>query len=234
MCYLPPLTMKILVINPNSDPDMTELIRRSAEDFAGGEFEVESKSNPSGPEFIDSYWDELACGPGLIQLVKENEDQVDGFVIACQDDPNLDAIKELASKPVVGIAEASMKIASMLGHRFSIISTSISSIPNHEVQARKYHVDPVLASVRAPGEELKDKSDEEKFMDCARAAIEEDRAEVIVLGCAGLADLAKRMQGQLGVPVLDGVVCGLIIARGLVRCGFSTSKIGRYSGPHLD
>jgi allantoin racemase len=223
--------MKILVINPNSDPDMTELIRKSAEDFAKGEFEVICKSNPTGPKFIDSYWDEVVCAPGVLQLVKENQADVDAVVIACQDDPNLDAVKEFASKPVVGIAEASMKIASMLGHRFSIISTSIPSVPNHEVQARKYHVDTALASVRAPGGEQKDKSDEEKFMACARTAIEEDRAEVIVLGCAGLADLAKRMQEKLGVPVLDGVVCGLIIARGLVQCGISTSKIGRYSGP---
>jgi allantoin racemase len=224
--------MKILVVNPNSDPHMTELIRKSAEDFARGELEIVCRLNPTGPKFIDSYWDEVVCAPGILELVKENQDEVDAIVVACQDDPNLDAVKEFSSKPVVGIAEASMKIASMLGHRFSIISTSIPSIPNHEVQARKYHLDSVLASVRAPGDELDGRSDEEKYLSCARAAIEEDRAEVIVLGCAGLADLAKRMQDELGVPVLDGVVCGLIIARGLAQCGISTSKIGRYSGPH--
>ena len=224
--------MKILVINPNSDARMTELIRQSAEDFANGDFEVICKSNPTGPEFIDSYRDEVECASGMIQLVKEHEAKVDGFVIACQDDPNLDMIKELTAKPVVGIAEASMKIASMLGHRFSIISTSIPSIPNHEIQARKYHVDGSLASVRAPGDEMKDWTHEEKYMTCARAAIEEDLAEVIVLGCAGMADLARHMQETLGVPVIDGVACGLIIARGLIRYGVTTSRIGRYSGPH--
>lgn len=223
--------MKILVINPNSDAQMTELICQSAEDFAAGDFEIICKSNPTGTEFIDSYWDEAECARGMIQLVKEREDEVDGFVIACQDDPNLDMMKELTTKPVVGIAEASMKIASMLGHRFSIISTSIPSIPNHEVQARKYHVAGSLASVRAPSDEMKDLTSEEKYMACARSAIEEDLAEVIVLGCAGMADLAKRMQKELGVPVLDGVACGLIIARGLIRYGVSTSRIGRYSGP---
>ncbi len=220
--------MKILVINPNSDPVMTDVIRKTAEQFAGGEFEVICKHTPGAPSFIDSYKDESRIAPGMIRLLTEHESEVDGFVIACQDDPNLDVMKELTPKPVVGIAEASMKIASMLGHRFSIVSTSRPSIPNHEVLARKYHLQDALTSVRAPGDEVKNLSEEEKFTATARAAIEEDMAEVIVLGCAGMADLAKRMQENLGVPVLDPVVCGLIIARGLIQVGVGTSKIGRY------
>ena len=66
-------------------------------------------------------------------------------------------------------------------------------------------------------------------MQAARAAVEEDMAEVIVLGCAGMAGLDKRIQEALGVPVLDGVICALIIAEGLVRYGVSTSKIRRYN-----
>jgi allantoin racemase len=220
--------MKILIINPNSDPEMTAVIRKTAEQFAGGELEVVCKATPGAPSFIDSYRDETETAPGMIRLLKEHENEFDGFVIACQDDPNLDVMKELTPKPVVGIAEASMKIASILGHRFSIISTSRTSIPNHEVLARKYHLQDALASVRAPGDDTKNLSEEEKFTAAATAAIEDDMAEVIVLGCAGMADLSKRMQENLGVPVLDGVVCGLIIARGLIQVGVGTSKVGRY------
>ncbi len=72
-------------------------------------------------------------------------------------------------------------------------------------------------------------SDEEKYLQTARLAIEEDRAEVIVLGCAAMTGLDKPLQKKLGVPVLDGIVCALIIASGLVQYGVSISKIRRYN-----
>jgi allantoin racemase len=154
---------------------------------------------------------------------------VDAFVVACHSDPNLDAMKEITAKPVVGIGEASMKLASMLGHRFSVISTLEHSIPNKEALVRKYQLEGMLASVRAPGPELAEASDEEKVLQAARMALEEDMAEVIVLGCAGLGNLDKRLAAELGAPALDGVVCALIVATGLVRYGVSTSKVRRYN-----
>jgi allantoin racemase len=72
-------------------------------------------------------------------------------------------------------------------------------------------------------------SDEERYFLAAQSAINEDMAEVIVLGCAGMAGLDKRLQERLGAPVLDGIACALIIASGLVKYGVSTSKIGRYN-----
>ncbi len=219
--------MKILVINPNSDREMTEVIRKASEGYAGDRFEVLCLENTSGPHFIDSYEDEITAAAGMKDIIQTYEDRVDGFVIACMDDPNLEAMKELTVKPVVGIAEASMKIASMLGHRFSIVSTSRQSIPNHEVLARAYHLEDMLASVRAP-EDTADLEDEELFYIAARDAVQKDLAEVIVLGCAGLADMARRLEKRLNVPVLDGVICRLIVAFGLAHAGWSTSKAGRY------
>jgi allantoin racemase len=103
------------------------------------------------------------------------------------------------------------------------------SIPNKEAQVRKLHLEGVLASVRTPPEDTVGASDEEKFLRAAQLALEEDMAEVIVLGCAGMAGLDKRLTTQIGAPVLDGVVCALIIAAGLVKYGVSTSKVRRYN-----
>jgi allantoin racemase len=86
-----------------------------------------------------------------------------------------------------------------------------------------------MVSVRAPDEATSDYSDEALFLGLARDAVEEDMAEVIVLGCAGLAGIDKVLQDKLGVPVLDGVVCALILAIGLVRYGVSTSKALGYN-----
>jgi len=217
--------MRILVINPNSDPKMTEAIRQSASEFAGGRFEVECLSTPGAPKFLEVYGDEVAAASGMMQLVSEYEGDVDAFVIACHGDPHLDAVKEKARKPVVGIGEASMKIATMLGHKFSIVTTAQRSIPPKEVQARKYHLQDLMVSVRAPEQDASACDDGTLFLDLARAARDEDLAEVIVLGCAGLTGMDKKIQQELGIPTLDGVVCALMIAEGLVRYGVSTSKV---------
>ena len=86
-----------------------------------------------------------------------------------------------------------------------------------------------MASVRAPEEDVPDEEEGELFLELARLAVEEDLAEVIVLGCAGLTGMDKAIQEKLGVPVLDGVVSALIIATGLVRYGVATSKALGYN-----
>ena len=221
--------MKILLINPNSDLDMTATIQSAAENFAAGEFEVVTELTPGAPKFIETYEDQVKAAAGMIKLVRENESTFDAFIIACHCDPNLDTIKEITKKPVVGIGEASMKLATMLGHRFSVVSATSHSTPNKEALIRKYHLQGQLASVRSPVDENLASSLEEKFLEASRWAINEDKAEVIVLGCACLTGLDKKLQEKLGVPVLDGVICALIIAVGLVKYGVSTSKIRRYN-----
>jgi allantoin racemase len=115
---------KILVINPNSDPEMTRAIQETAESFSKGNFETICLPTPGAPKFIETYEDQEKAAPGMIKLVKENQAQYDAFLVACHCDPNLEAIQRITKKPVVGIGEASMKIASILGQSFSVIQTS--------------------------------------------------------------------------------------------------------------
>jgi allantoin racemase len=220
--------MRILIINPNSSADMTRAIQKAAERFAGDTFEVACLAAPGAPPFIETYEDQLKAAPGMIRLLRENESSHDGFVVACHCDPNLEAMKEITEKPVVGIGEASMRMAAFLGHRFSVVSTCAHSVPNKEALIRKYHLQD-LGSVTAPGKDSAGLGDEDKILEAARLAVERDHAEVIVLGCAGLAGLDRRIQKVLKVPVLDGVTCALIIVTGLIRSGVSTSKAGRYN-----
>jgi len=223
--------VRILIINPNSDPGMTRTIEEAGRAFAGGTFEVVCLATPGAPRFIDTYEDQALAAPGMARLLRENHEAFDAFIVACHCDPNLDLMKEIGRKPVVGIGEASMKMATMLGHRFSVLSTAARSIPNKEALIERYGLRGQMASVRAPEEEGLGGTEgdlEEKFFWTAKAAIDEDGAEVIVLGCAGLAGLDKRLEKRLGVPVLDGVVCALIMASGMARYGVGTSKARRY------
>jgi Asp/Glu/hydantoin racemase len=81
--------MKILTINPNSDPEMTDIIERSAAAYAGDEFQVVCKLTPGAPLFIETNEDILQAAPGMMSLLKESEAEFDAFVVACHDDPNL-------------------------------------------------------------------------------------------------------------------------------------------------
>lgn len=216
--------MKVLIINPNSDPVMTAAIQSGAELYADGAFEVQTLATPGAPTFIETFQDEVRAGPGMLALLEENEAAFDAFIIACHSDTNLEAMKEGTRKPVIGIGEASMKLASFLGLTFSVVTTHEHSVPGKVEQARKYHLQDLLASVRAPKVGEENLTDFDLYLSLARQAMEEDRAEVIVLGCAGLSGMDRRLQEALDVPVLDGVVCALILATGFARHGLGTSK----------
>lgn len=220
--------MKILIINPNSSVEMSAAIQNVAEIYANGDFEVKTVPTPNAPEYIDYYTDQAIAAPGMMQIVKENEAEYDAFIVACHCDPNLDLLKQITDKPVVGIGEASMKLATMLGHSFSVVSAGKHSIPNKRALIHKYGLDNDCASVRGPKDDFDDPTVEGPYLNAAQIAMEEDLAEVIVLGCAGFAGMSEKMSAELGVPVLDGVVSALIIATGLVKAGYTTSKIRRY------
>lgn len=220
--------MKILIINPNSSVEMSAAIQNVAEIYANGDFEVKTVPTPNAPEYIDYYIDQAIAAPGMMQIVKENEAEYDAFIVACHCDPNLDLLKQITDKPVVGIGEASMKLATMLGHSFSVVSAGKHSIPNKRALIHKYGLDDDCASVRGPKDDFDDPTVEGPYLNAAQIAMEEDLAEVIVLGCAGFAGMSEKMSAELGVPVLDGVVSALIIATGLVKAGYTTSKIRRY------
>jgi allantoin racemase len=220
--------MRILIINPNSDPEMTAAIQESAQAFAAGDFHVTTLATPGAPRFLETYEDEIRSGPGMLELLRTHEADFDAFVIGCHSDSNIHAARELTGKPVIGIGEASMRLAGFLGHNFAVVTTHEHSIPGKLVQIRALSLQDRLVSIRAPEEGEEGWADADLFMELSRRAVEEDRAEVIVLGCAGLSGMDRKIQDALGVPVLDGVACALILASGFARYGVGTSKVLGY------
>lgn len=220
--------MRIVIINPNSDSAQTEQIDSAAKAFAQDRFEVVTLSTPGAPQYIDTCMDAAKALPGMLALVEQWEDKADAFVIACHCDPNLTVLREASGHPVLGIGESSMKIATLLGHKFSVVSTGERGIPNKEANIRSYGLDPYVASLRSPGVECCCADMTGKLRNAAAHAVNEDRAEVIVLSAAGQSQLAAEMTSSLGVPVLDGVDCALMLAEGMCHAGYQTSKKCRY------
>jgi allantoin racemase len=165
----------------------------------------------------------------MMQIMKERNGDFDAFIIACHSDVHIEAMRETTRKPVIGIGEASMKLASFLGRTFSVVTTHRHSVPGKLEQVRKNHLQDQLASVRAPDTGEEGLGGVDLFMELSKRAKEEDGAEVIVLGCAGLAGMDRKIQEELDLPVLDGVVCALMLATGFARYGAGTSKVMYYN-----
>jgi allantoin racemase len=228
--------MRILVVNPNTTGAMTELIGASARAVAGPGVLVEAVNPAMGPASIESHYDEALAVPGLLAEIALGERRgVDGYVIACFGDPGLDAARELASGPVVGIAEAAMKTASYLGRSFSVVTTLGRTIGRAEDLALLYGLERQCAGVHAceiPVLELEtDPEAYAKILAACAAALERDGSDVIVLGCAGMADLCGRLTKELRTPVVDGVAAGTLAVRSLVSLGLRTGDRGEFAAP---
>ncbi|HET9168095.1 MAG TPA: aspartate/glutamate racemase family protein [Actinospica sp.] len=226
--------MILKLINPNTTESMTRMIEKAGRAAAGPEVEVRAVTSASGPASIESHYDEALSVPGLLAEITGGE-QADGCVVACFGDPGLDAAREVATGPILGIAEAGMRAATYLGRTFAVVTTLARSAGRTRELAHRYGVAQQCVGVRAtdiPVLELEtDPTARSRILAECRAAIEADGAEVVVLGCAGMADLSLELRRELGIPVIDGVSAAVAALEGLVRLGLGTSRVGEYARP---
>lgn len=225
--------MKLRIINPNTTAAMTDGISRAALAVAASDTIIEAVTSPTGTVSIEGYYDEALSLPGLLKAIADGEAAgADAHIIACFDDTGLDAARQLAAGPVIGIGEAAMHAATLIAHRFTVVTTLSRSIPALETNVLKLGFDR-RARIRASDVAVLDLerqgSDARARIDAEiRRAIAEDRAEAIVLGCAGMAQLAADLSRAHGLPVIDGVGAAVKLAEMLVALGLKTSKIGGY------
>ena len=227
--------MRIQVVNPNTTKSMTLKIGAAAKAAASPGVEVSAANPDFGPPSIEGYFDEAFSLPGLIAEIMKAKD-ADAFVIACFDDTGLEAARCATLAPVVGIGEAAFHMASLIADKFSVVTTLSRSIAPIEHNLAKYGLSRRCARVRAadvpvlaleePGSDARRMIEKE-----IGRALDEDGAEAIVLGCAGMADLARDLERSVGAPVLDGVACAVALAESLARLGLKTSKRNAYARP---
>jgi allantoin racemase len=227
--------MRIHVVNPNTTRSMTTKIAAAAKAAASPGVEVSAANPDFGPASIEGYFDEAFSVPGLLEEIGKAAG-ADAFVIACFDDTGLEAARCAATAPVVGIGEAAFHMASLIAAKFSVVTTLSRSIAPIEHNLIKYGLASRCARVRAadvpvlaleePGSVARSAIETE-----IERALADDGAEAIVLGCAGMTDLARDLEQKAGVPVLDGVACAVSLAESLVRIGLRTSKRNTYASP---
>jgi allantoin racemase len=214
--------MKLVVINPNSTVSMTEKAALAARNAAPGATVLGVTCHKS-PSAIQGPEDDAICRPFVMaEVALVAADGADAIIIACFDDPALDAARASVTIPVLGIGEAGYHAAMMLGGRFSVVTTLPVAIPILEENLVHYGMAAACARVRAAGVAVLELEDEASgavarvSAEIARAKAE-DGVGAIVLGCAGMADLAARMEAEHGLKVIDGVGAAAAFAAALVN-----------------
>lgn len=212
--------MRLAVINPNSTVSMTEKAALAARLGAPGAT-VLGITCHDAPAAIQGPEDDAICRPFVLnEVARAAKEGADAIIIACFDDPALDQARASVTIPVLGIGEAGFHAAMLLGGRFSVVTTLPIAIPIIEENLAHYGLT-ACARVRAAGVAVLELEDESTgahlkvSAEIARAKAE-DGVGAVVLGCAGMADLAARMEAEHGVKVIDGVAAAAAFAAALV------------------
>lgn len=227
--------MKLVVVNGNTTAAMTAVIADSARTVVRPDAEIIAVTPRTGPVSIESHYDEALAVPGVLAAIDEHPG-ADGYLVACFGDPGIDAAREIAEAPVLGIAEAAMHVASTLGRGFSVITTLSRSVGRTWDLAAHYGFAGRCLGVHAceiAVLDLESNPDTAAILAGAcRQALARDGSDAIVLGCAGMADLARRLSAELGVPVIDGVAAGVGMLAAMAAMGLRTGTAsGEFAAP---
>ena len=230
--------MKLLVLNPNSSDTVTGVVMESARRGASAGTELVGVTTKGGTRNIDSAFGDYLSGAFAIRTCLESVEvhEPDAVVLAGFGRVGIDALKEALTVPVVSISEASMAVACLLGHRFTTLTMLQQFIPYQQDLVRYYGFEAKCASVRAINVNVEQcVTDRERTLAelsaAIRAVVDQDRAEVVILACAGLCGYDRELTELAGVPVLDPVAVAVKVAEGLVGLGLSQSKIRKFAHP---
>jgi allantoin racemase len=228
--------MKIIVVNVNTSQSMTDGIGEAARRYASPGTEIEALQPFFGAEAVDFNFESYLAAVSVMDRVLAYDDPYDAVVMAGFGEHGRDGLQELIEQPVVEICEASAHVAMMIGRTYSVVTTLQRSVPPIEDRLRLGGLWDRCASVRANNmSTLEVDSDPEAavrtIVDEARKAVELDHAEVICLGCAGMAGLEEAITAELHVPVIDGVGAAVRLAEAVVGLGLKTSKVSTYAVP---
>jgi len=217
---------RILVINPNSTEAVTAGIDSAMEPLrmSGGPA-IECVTLKEGPPGIETQAHVESVVAPIMAAVKSRDNDCSAFVIACYSDPGLHAAREVTSKPVLGIAESGILTALTLGQRFGVISILRKSIARHLRYVGQMGLSERMAGDRAIGLGVVELADETRtFSRMAEVAAElrdEDGADVLVMGCAGMARYRSRLQHAVGIPVVEPTQAAVGMALSRVRLAWS-------------
>ncbi|WP_309081844.1 aspartate/glutamate racemase family protein [Zhihengliuella sp.] len=232
--------MRLLIVNPNTSDEVTDLIRAEAARSAGPDTRLDVRTAPHGVQYIETRLESLIAAGAVAEVVADafqNADaRPDAVVVAAFGDPGMPALKELADVPVLGITEAALCAAALQGSRFSIIAISPRITAWYRDCVERFGFGARLASIHSIKEELNgigtvQQDFAETLVELANRAVREDGADVVILAGAPLAGLAREVAHRIPVPVVDGISAGVRLAEAVAGLACGTHRAGSYACP---
>jgi len=213
--------------------------QQAIQDYAAPGTSVVAEPTAAGPAAIENARDAAIVVPELLRLGPAAQDHgFDAMIIGCYSDPGIEALREILRIPVVGPGAASLHVAAQLGTRISVLTPGGRGFGRLAARLRALALEPLLASVRPIGLSVMDLAQQrsgalDKATQAARDAVEQDGADVLVLGCMSMAFLPRICEvltDRAGAPVVNPVTAALKTAEMLVTMGLSQSKVA-YAEP---
>lgn len=230
--------MNLLLINPNTSHSVSELIAAEARRAAAPGTSIEVLTAPFGVAYIETRFEALVGAWAAANLAAEHAGRYDALVVAAFGDPGLAGLREALDVPVVGLTEAALMSACMLGGRFSIVAISRRITAWYRECVQAHGLVDRLASIRSLDNPLKDigrvqDDHSERLQALCLSAIEDDGADVIIIAGAPLAGLARSIKDRIPVPVVDGVSSAVCHAQTLVSLAPAPARRGSFAPPPI-
>ena len=229
--------MKILIINANTSEAVTDQLRAVAQAAKRDDCEVTVVCVERGPVTIESSYDEAyAIGPTLDRVRQTASEGYDAILLACFCEVGVEAAREISSIPVLGLEEPTLALALVLGEKFSVMTEKRPRVAMKKRHVRRYGLLERMASIRPLERSVAELTADPEGtkaagLALARRMIEEDGAEVIIMGCAAMAGYSDALERELHVPVLDPLRVSLKMAEAVVDLGLTHSRVGLYAPP---
>src|SRR5699024_2412778 len=211
---------------------MTAEIGRSAKRAAREDTEIIPLTPTIGPDSVEGNFESHLAAIAVMDRVLAYQGEYDAIIQAGFGEHGREGLQELFDVPVVDITDAAAHVASLIGRKYSVVTTLDRTVPLIEDRLTLSGLSGRCASVRASGLGVLELEDPDRaiagIVGEARIAVEQDRAEVIILGCGGMAGLEEAVREATGAPVVDGVASAVALAEGLIQLGLTTSKKRTY------
>ena len=228
--------MRILLLNPNTSESVTNLLLQAAQTAASPGTEIVPLTASRGVPYIATRAEAQIGGAIALEMLAECHTGYDAAIIAAFGDPGLFGARELFELPIVGLAEAAMLTACMVGRRFGIVTFARALGPWYEECVRMHGLWERCAGIRMLDGAFRDISDvqaekEAALVDLANRAVVEDEVDVLILAGAPLSGLAARIGDEIPVPVIDQAAAAIRQAETLASLGLRKARVGSFRRP---
>jgi allantoin racemase len=228
--------MRVLILNPNTTSKVTDILVAAAQSVAASTTEIIAATAPRGVPYISSRGEAQIGGAIAIEMLAERHREVDAAIIAAFGDPGLLGARELFDIPVIGMSEAAMLTACMLGQRFAIVTFATALGSWYRDCVETYRLQERCAGIRSVGEDFGSLTNvqndmEDALVELAKRAVVDDDADVVILAGAPLAGLGAKVRERIPVPTVDPIAAAIKQAEALVALKPRKALLGTFRRP---